>query len=110
MHDAHTMHDVSRDHVGAPSMTSEGGLAAPTRPCWGLGMSALSHHTPNGRVREAHWGLPEFRLMYWQISFRVSTESTRKFRHYFDRYWTVISDFGKCLVKDSPPARVEMER
>ena len=33
MHDAHTMHDVSRDPVAAPSMTSEGGLAAP-RPCW----------------------------------------------------------------------------
>ena len=53
MHDAHTMHDVSRDHVGAPSMTSE--RAALLHPdLAGLGMSALSHHTPNGRVREAH--------------------------------------------------------
>ena len=49
-------------------------------------------------ARHPSWDEAEFRLMYWQISFRVSTEGTRKFRHYFDRYWTVISDFGKCLV------------
>ena len=44
MHDAHTMHDVSRDHVGAPSMTSEGGLAAP-RPCWARNECSVAPHT-----------------------------------------------------------------
>ena len=45
---------------------------------------------------------PELTL-YWQISFRVSTESTRKFRHYFDRYVTyfAISTYFTRKIIDS---------